>query len=112
MDSSFDWKKYLIFAAIVVVATECFKWKIGFGFLIGTISYFLNDKLLSKRFPKLDSSGKAIGSVIGYMFVQGLVIIATAVICWYVGKFESFFAAFAALTLPTMYFIISGIFRK
>lgn len=112
MDKGFDWKKYQIFALIVCGVAFILKWKVGFGFLVGTISYFLNDKLLSKRFPTLDSNGKAIGSVIGYMFLQGVVIFATAVVCWFVGRFESFFAAFAALTLPTMYFIILGIFKK
>lgn len=112
MDINFNWKNYLIFAGLFSVTISIFKWKIGVGFIIGTIAYFLNDKLLSKRFPSLNSSSKAIGSVIIYILLQGLIIFATAVVCWFIGRFESFFAAFGALTLPTMYFIVSGIFKK
>ena len=112
MDKNFSWKNYWIFSIIVVVVTTIINWKIGVGFAIGTIAYFLKDKLLSKRFPHLDSNLQAFSSLAFYMFMQGVIIAATAIACWFIGKFPCFIAGFAGLILPINYFIVKGMIKK
>lgn len=112
MDKTFNWKPYIIFILIFSAIIAVINYRITIGLLIGTIAYFLNDLLLSKKFPRLDSNSKAVGSIILYMFLQGTIIVFAAVLTWFLGKLPCFLGNFAGLTLPTFYYLILRIFKK
>ena len=105
MSKDFNWKPYYIGAAIVALFSCLFSWKIGFGIALGSLFFFINDKLNQKRFPSLDSNSKAIGSIIGIGFIQFIMIAIVAIISYYVGKLPAFFGAFAGMTIPHFYFM-------
>ena len=112
MTKDFNWKPYLIAVGIVTVACLFFNWRISAGLVLGTVTYFLNDKLNEKKFPSLSGNGKALGSMTLFMLIQGALIVLCAVGCWFIGRLYSFLAAFVALTVPTFYFIIRSVSKK
>lgn len=112
MTKYFNWKPYLIFLGIVTVICLFINWRISAGLVIGTVTYFINDKLNEKKFPSLSGNGKALGSMTLFMLMQGAIIALCAVGCWFLGRLYSFLAAFVALTVPTFYFIIRSVSKK
>ena len=105
MSKDFNWRPYCIGASIVALFSCLFSWEVAFGIVLGSFYFFINDKLNQKRFPKLDSSGKAIGSIIGIGFIQFVMIVIVALLSYYVGKLPAFFGAFAGMTIPHFYFM-------
>lgn len=112
MSKDFNWKPYLIFIGIIILFCLFVDYRISLGLLIGTIVYFIKDKLNEKKFPNLNGTSKAMGSMIFFMLLQGFLIASTAMICWFIGKLAAFLAAFVALTVPTFYFIIRSVTKK
>ena len=112
MSKDFNWKPYLIFLGIVTGICLFINWRISAGLIIGTVTYFINDKLNEKKFPSLSGNGKALGSMTLFMLIQGALIVRCAVGCWFLGRLYSFLAAFVALTVPTFYFIIRSVSKK
>ena len=112
MSKDFNWKPYCIGAIIVALISCIFSWKIAFGIILGTITFFLNDKLNQKRFPPLDSKKKAIFSTLLIVTFQLVMIIVIALLSYYIGKLYAFFGTFAGLTIPYFYFIIRMLINK
>ena len=112
MSKDFNWKPYLIFVGIITLVCLFVDYRISLGLIIGTICYFVNDKLNEKKFPNLNGTSKAMGSMMFFMLLQGFLIAITALICWFIGKLAAFLAAFVALTIPTFYFIIRSVTKK
>ena len=109
MSKDFNWKPYYIGVLVVSIIACIFSWKVALGIIMGSIYFYLNDKLNQKRFPKLDGKGKVIGSVMLIIFVQFLMICFVAIASYKIGKLETFFGAFAGMTIPHFYFIIKEI---
>ena len=106
MSKDFNWKSYYVVVAVIAIFSCLFSWKIAFGIVLGSLYFFVNDKLNQKRFPKLDSNSKAIGSIIGIGFIQFIMIVIVALLSYYVGRLQAFFGTFAGMTIPHFYFII------
>ena len=112
MSKDFNWKPYLIFVGIITLVCLFVDYRISLGLIIGTICYFVNDKLNEKKCPNLNGTSKAMGLMMLFMLLQGFLITITALICWFIGKLAAFLAAFVALTIPTFYFIIRSVTKK
>ncbi|MDO4500793.1 MAG: ATP synthase subunit I [Erysipelotrichaceae bacterium] len=103
-----NWKKYQIFAVVFSLISLFFNWTIGLGFAVGTLIYFINLFISSKKFPRLDGKPEVILRALSVMLVQGILTILMAIGTYYVGKLPCFFAGFAAMIVPNIYFFIVG----
>ena len=108
MDANFNWKPYLITIIIVSVLVMIFNFNIGIGIVIGTVFYFINDRINLKKFPRLDTNMKAVGSMLGLMFVQGIFMIIGGLISYFIGGLASLLSCFLAQIVPSIFFIIKG----
>lgn len=109
MGKDFNWKPYYIVVAIVSIASCIVSWKIGFGIILGSVYFYFNNLLNEKKFPKLDNKSRVIGSLFLVIIVQFIMIVAIALLSYYVGGLYSFFGAFAGMSIPHIYFIIKEI---
>ena len=108
MDKDFVWKPYIIGSLALIVILAIFNYKFALGALIGTIIYFINDRLNLKKFPKLDANSKAIFSMLSIMFTQGILTIGAGIGSYFIGGIGSVISCFAAQIIPSLYFIIVG----
>lgn len=106
MSKGFNWKPYLIGLATVTLISCIFSLKVALGIVLGTMYFFLNDKLNQKKFPHFDGKTKVIGIVFLIIILQFIMIVAVAMFSYYVGGLYSFFGAFAGMCIPHIYFII------
>ena len=106
MSKDFNFKPYLIGVLVVSALTCIFSYKIAIGIVLGTIYFFISDKLNQKKFPNLNSKSIAVSSVLLIGFIQFILIVAVALLSYYIGGLYSFFGAFAGITIPHIYFII------
>lgn len=106
MGRDFNWKPYLIATAIVALLSCVFSYKIAIGIVIGTLYFFLNNKLNEKKFPHFDGKTKVVGIVFLIIILQFIMIVALAMLSYYIGGLYSFFGAFAGMCIPHIYFII------
>lgn len=106
MSSSFNWKPYCIGVLIVALLSCIINWRIGLGIILGSIYFYLNDKLNQKKFPHLDSKLKVTGSLFLIILLQFMMICGIALLSYRIGGLYSFFGAFAGMTIPHFYFII------
>ena len=104
MSKDFNWKPYYIGVAIIVAISAIVNIKVGIGYATGSIFYYLNDRLNLKKFPSLDATGKAVGSMLLIMAVQGILVIIAGLTSWFIGKLPCFLACFAGLIIPSVYF--------
>lgn len=112
MSKDFNWKPYIIVIIVISCLSCLINWRIGFGICLGSLYFFLNDKLNQKKFPNLDGKGKAISKVFLIIFLQFIMIVAVALFSYYVGKLYSFFGTFAGMTVPHFYFIIKELVKS
>ena len=110
MDKNFVWKPYLFFVGILALITLVINYKITIGLVLGTLYYFLNDKLIVKKVPSLDSKLKVTGSFLVIGIVQFILITAVALLSYWIGGLYSFFGSFAGITMPHFYYLIKQIF--
>lgn len=111
MSKDFNWKPYYIGAAIVAALSCIVSYKIGLGIVLGSIYFYFNDLLNQRKFPSLNSKFKVTGTLFLIMIVQFVAIVAVALISYKIGGLYSFFGAFAGMTIPHFYFIITEILK-
>lgn len=105
MKTVVNWKPYLIIAGVISLIATILNWKIGVGYLIGTIFSFFNLFLINKKFPKLDGKKKTVSIALLVMLFQGLLTAIMAVITYLIGGLSCFLSSFAGMIMPHFYFI-------
>lgn len=106
MSREIDFKPYLLLILVICVITCIFSYKIAAGLILGTVYFFISDKLNQRKFPKLDSKGIAVANVFLIIFIQFILILGVALVSYYIGGLYSFLVSFAGITFPHAYFII------
>ena len=106
MLKDFNWKPYYVVVFLISLLSCIVSWKIGFGIILGSIYFYLNNIFNAKKFPHLDGKGKVVGSLFLIVFLQFIAIAGVALLSYYVGGLYSFFGAFAGMSIPHIYFII------
>lgn len=108
MDKNFNWRPYIIGISVIIIGVSFFNIKFGICSLMGTVIYFINDQINLRKFPKLDSNSKAILSMLGLLFVQGILTIAGGFASYFIGGIYAVIVCFICEILPTLYFLIIG----
>lgn len=111
MDKDFNWIPYIIGSLILMVILAFFNYKYSLSILIGTFVYFINDRLSLRKFPKLDANTKAVLSMLGIMFVQGILTVGAGFVSYFIGGIGAIILCFLAQIIPSLYFIIMGVRR-
>lgn len=106
MSAELNFKPYLICVFIVSVLSCIISYKVGFSIILGTLYFFISDKLNHYKFSKINDKRIAIGKIFLILFIQLILIILVAYFSYRIGGLVTFFAAFAGIIIPHIYFII------
>lgn len=112
MSKDFNWKPYCVFVLVVSALISIYNWRIGLCIVLATLVFFINDKLNIHKFPSLQSKKGALLSLFLVVGIQGVLIVAIGLGSYYIGGLVSFFAAFAGLITPHLYFIVRNLIKK
>lgn len=109
MRMAINWKPYLIFSVVISIIMAILNWKIGVGYLIGTIMNFFNLFLINKKFPKLDGKKKTVSIALIVMLFQGLLTAIMAIVTYLIGGLPCFLSSFAGMIVPHFYFVLMSL---
>ena len=101
-----NYKPYLICVFVISIITCIFSYKCAIGFILGTLYFFISNKLNQSKFPRINSKGLAVGKVVLILFIQFILIVGVAGASYYIGGLSSFLVSFTGIIVPHIYFII------
>ena len=107
MLENFNYKPYLICVLVASVITCVFSYKYAIGLILGTVYFFISNRLNQSKFPRVNSKGLAVGKVVLIIFIQFVLIVCVAGVSYYIGGIPTFLVSFAGIIFPHIYFIIA-----
>lgn len=106
MSTELNFKPYLICVSIVSILSCFFSYKVGLSIILGTSYFFISDRLNHYKFSRINDKTIAIGKIFLILIIQLILIVAVAYFSYRIGGLVTFFATFAGIIIPHIYFII------
>jgi len=108
MLKSINWKPYVVFIGILSLFSLLFDLKITLGIVLGSIVYFLNLFISSKKFPNLNDKNIAVAGALIAMVFEGILTVILGIGTYLIGGLKCFVSSFAFMIIPNIYFFIVG----